>query len=364
MTKKPKKIPEKKARPRVNFSFFSFRNDIGIDLGTVNTLIYVHPKGIVLNEPSVVAINKKTGRVLAVGERAQEMLGRTPSHIEAVRPLVEGVISDYEIAEEMVAHLVRKAREHTSAFVPPRILIGVPSGITNVERRAVRDAAKNAGARSVYIIEKLMAAAIGIGLPVLESNGVMIIDIGGGTTDIAVITLGGIVKSKNLRVAGNHLNADIIRYIKETYKVQIGEKTAENLKVELCSLIDEEKPVTALARGRDLVTGLPKEIEVTDKDIKDAIVLSIEKLIETIKNVIETMPPEVMSDIMKRGVYLVGGGALIKGMDTVLSGFMKVPFYVADDPLTAVVRGTGIVLNDFEKYKDVLIQNDYELSTE
>ena len=248
--------------------------------------------------------------------------------------------------------------------MPPRVLIGVPSGITNVERRAVRDAAKNAGARSVYIIEKLMAAAIGIGLPVLESDGIMIIDIGGGTTDIAVITLGGIVKSRNLRIAGNHLNEDIIRHIKETHKVQIGEKTAENLKIELCSLVDEEKPITARARGRDLVTGLPKEIEVSDKDIKDAIVLSIEKLIETIKNVIETMPPEIMSDIMKRGVYLVGGGALIKGIDTVLSGFMKIPFYIADDPLTATVRGTGVVLNDLEKYKDVLIQSDDELSTE
>ncbi|MEX0910023.1 MAG: rod shape-determining protein [Candidatus Paceibacterota bacterium] len=364
MAKRNKKIPDKKAHPGFNFSFFSLRNDIGIDLGTINTRIYVHPKGIVLNEPSVVAINKKTGRVVAVGEKAQEMLGRTPSHIEAVRPLVEGVISDYEIAEEMLLHFMRKAREHTSGFVPPRVLIGVPSGITNVERRAVRDAAKNAGARSVYIVEELMAAAIGIGLPVLESDGVMVVDIGGGTTDIAVITLGGVVKSKNFRTAGGHLNMDIIRHIKETYKVQIGEKTAENLKIELCSLIDEAKPIKTVARGRDLVTGLPKEIEVTDKDIKEAIVLSIEKLIETIKNVIESMPPEVMSDIMKRGVYLVGGGALIRGIDGVLSGFMKVPFYIADDPLTAVARGTGIILDDINKYKDVLILNDDEIPTE
>jgi rod shape-determining protein MreB and related proteins len=363
MTKRSK-VNDKKIKSSFNFSFFSFRNDIGIDLGTTNTRIYVHPQGIVLDEPSVVAINKKTGRVVAVGERAQDMLGRTPSHIEAVRPLVEGVISDYEIAEEMLTHFMRKAREHTSGFVPPRVLIGVPSGITNVERRAVRDAAKNAGARSVYIVEELMAAAVGIGLPVLESSGVMVVDIGGGTTDIAVVTLGGVVKSKNFRIAGGHLNTDIIRHIKEVYKVQIGEKTAESLKIELCSLVDESKPIKATARGRDLVTGLPTEIEVTDKDIKEAVVLSLEKLIETIKNVIESMPPEVMSDIMKRGVYLVGGGALIRGIDNVLSSFMKVPFYIADDPLTAVARGTGIMLNELNKYKEVLMQNDDEIPTE
>jgi rod shape-determining protein MreB and related proteins len=364
MVKRSKNIIDKRGGAHFNFSFFSLRNDMGVDLGTTNTRIYVHPKGIVLNEPSVVAINKKTGRIVAVGERAQDMLGRTPAHIEAVRPLVEGVISDYEITEEMLAHFIRKAREYTSGFIPPRVLIGVPSGITNVERRAVRDAAKNAGARSVYIVEKLMAAAVGIGLSVLESDGVMVVDIGGGTTDIAVISLGGIVKSKNFRTAGNHLNVDIVRHIKEVYKVQVGEKTAENLKIELCSLVDETKPIKAFARGRDLVTGLPKEIEVTDKDIKEAIVLSVEKLIETIKNVIELMPPEVMSDIMKRGVYIVGGGALIRGIDSVLSSFMKVPFYLADDPLTAVARGTGIMLDDFNTYKGVLMQDDDEIPTE
>ncbi|MDZ7726142.1 MAG: rod shape-determining protein [Candidatus Campbellbacteria bacterium] len=343
---------------------FSFRNDIGIDLGTANTLVYVHPKGIVIDEPSVVAVNKKTGRVVAVGKKAREMVGRTPAHIEAINPLVDGVISDFEIAEEMLAHLLRRAREHTSSFIPPRVLVGVPSGITNVEIRAVRDAAKNAGARSVNIIEEPMAAAIGIGLPVLEANGNMVVDIGGGTTDIAVISLGGIVQSKNLRVAGDHLNQDIIRFLKEKYKLQIGEKTAENIKIELGSVVDEKKPLSAKARGRDLVTGLPKEIEVTDSDVKEAILVSIEKLIEAVKNVVETMPPEVMSDIMKRGIYITGGGALLRGLDSVLESFIKVPFYLTDDPLTTVARGTGIVLNDFDRYKEILIQNDDEQPTE
>lgn len=355
------KSKEKHRALGISFPLFFLRNDIGIDLGTVNTIVYVHPKGIVLNEPSVVAVNKKTGRVLAVGERARDMLGRTPSHIEAVRPLVEGVISDFEMAEEMLAHFLRKAREHTSAFVPPRVIVGVPSGITNVELRAVRDATKNAGARSIFLVENLIAAALGIGLPVLGTEALMIVDIGGGTTDIGVITLGGTIKSYNLRIAGQHLTGDIIRHIKETHQVLIGEKTAENLKFELCSLVDEKKPLKAKARGRDLVTGLPKEIEVTDHDIKEAIVTSIEKLVETIKNVIESLPPEVMSDIMKRGVYLAGGGASIRGIESVLSGFMKVPFYRADDPQTCVARGTGIILSEFEKYKDVLIKNEDEV---
>lgn len=363
-TKSKKRVQEKKTSKGARFPLFSLRNDLGVDLGTASTLIYVHPKGIVLNEPSVVAINKKTGRVLAVGKSAEDMLGKTPTHIAASRPLVEGVISDYEMAEEMVTSLIRRAREHTSAFVPPRVLIGVPSGITNVERRAVRDTAKNAGARSVYIIEELMAAAIGIGLPVLNSECVMVIDIGAGTTDIAAITLGGIVKSKNLRVAGDHLNADIIRHIKEKHKLHIGDKTAEALKKELCSLVDEKKPIKATARGRDLVTGLPKEIEVTDQDIKDAVVLSVEKLIETVKSVVESMPPEVMSDIMKRGVYLVGGGAMIRGIDKVFSSFMKIPFHIADEPLTAVARGTGAVLANLETYKGVLVQDGEEIYEE
>lgn len=351
-----------KEKKKKQFRFrLPFRSDIGIDLGTTNTLIYVHPKGIVLNEPSVVSVNRKTGRVVAVGDKAKDMVGRTPAHIEAIQPLVEGVVSDFEIAEEMLTHLIRRAREHTNSFVPPRVLIGVPSGITNVEIRAVRDAARNAGARVIHIIEEPMAAAVGIGLPVLEASGSMVVDIGGGTTDIAIITLGGIVKSRNLRVAGDHLNQDIIRYFKEKHKLHIGEKTAEAIKVELGSVIDEKKPLTTKVRGRDLVTGLPKEIEVSDSDIKEAIVASIEKLIEAIKNVVETMPPEVASDIMRRGVYLTGGGALIRGLDGVLQGFMKVPFYVADDPLSTVARGTGVILDKLDDYKEVLIENEDEL---
>lgn len=357
------KSKEKRSIFSMPLSLSFLRSDIGIDLGTANTRIYVYPKGIVLDEPSVVAVNKKTGRVLAVGEGAREMLGRTPPHIDAVCPLVEGVISDFEMAEEMLAHFLRKTRGHTSAFVPPRALVGIPSGVTNVEMRAVRDATKNAGVRSVFLVEHLIAAALGIGLPVLDSEAVMIVDIGGGTTDIGVITLGGIIRSHNLRIAGQHLTSDIIRYVRETHQVLIGEKTAEGLKFELCSLVDEKKPLKARARGRDLVTGLPKEIEVTDHDIKIAVVTSVEKIVETIKNVIESLPPEVMSDIMKRGVFLVGGGARIRGMESVLSSFMKVPFYVADDPMTCVARGTGVIFGEFEKYKDILVKSEDEAQT-
>lgn len=339
------------------------KTDIGIDLGTTNTLVYVTGKGIILNEPSVVAFNKKTGQVVAVGTQAREMLGRTPAHIEAIHPLVEGVISDFEVAEQMLAYYLKRAREHSSFFFPPRVLIGVPSGITNVEIQAVRDATKNAGARGVFITEEPLAAALGIGLPVLEASATIVVDIGGGTTDIAVISLGGIVLSKNVRIAGDHFNQDIIRHLKEKKKLLIGERTAERIKKEVGSILDEKKPLETTVGGRDLVSGLPKEVTVTDKDVKDAMLTSLEKLIEAIKNTLETLPPEVSSDIYKRGVYLVGGGALIHGLDTVLTGWMKVPFYVADDPMTAVVRGTGIILENFEDYQKLLITPDEELPT-
>ncbi len=337
-------------------------NDIGIDLGTANTLVYVRGKGIVVNEPSVVAVNQKTGQVVAVGNTAKDMLGRTPTHIIAVRPLIDGVISDFEITEEMISYLIKKAELHSKKVLGPRVVVGVPSGVTNVEIRAVRDATKNAGAREVYIVEEPMAGAIGIRLPIHDPVGSMIIDIGGGTTDIAIISLGGIVRSKNLRVAGDKLNNDIISYIRNEFKILIGEKTAEYVKINVGSVIPTDQLETAV-KGRDLITGLPREVIITDSDIREAMSASIDTIIESAKEVLETTPPEILSDVMNRGIHLVGGGALIKNLNTLLSTSLRLPVYISEDPLTAIARGTGIILEDLEKYKDVLIQNEDELRT-
>ncbi|MFA6227142.1 MAG: rod shape-determining protein [Candidatus Paceibacterota bacterium] len=337
-----------------------FSNDIGIDLGTANTLVYLAGKGIVINEPSVVAMNQKTGRVVAVGTQAKEMLGRTPAHIVAVRPLVDGVISDFEVTEEMIAHLIRKAEEISPKMLGPRVVVGVPSGVTNVEIRAVKDATRNAGAREVHIVEEPMAGAIGIRLPIKSPVGNMVIDIGGGTSDIAVISLSGIVRSKNLRIAGDKLNNDIISYIRSEFKILIGEKTAENVKIAIGAVVPNESMETSI-KGRDLITGLPREVIITDGDVREAMSSSIEALVEGTKEVLETTPPEILSDIMQRGIYLFGGGALIKGLDTLLTEYLKIPVRIADDPLTAVARGAGIILENIDEYREVLIQNEDEL---
>ncbi len=331
-----------------------FSNDIGIDLGTANTLVYLKGHGIVINEPSVVALNTKTGQIVAVGTEAKDMLGRTPGHIRAVRPLVDGVISDFEVTEEMLAYFIGKTEKLSKKFFKPRVVVGVPSGITNVEARAVYDAAKSAGAREVYIMEEPMAAAVGIRLPVKDPVGSMLVDIGGGTTDIAVISLGGIVRSKNLKIAGDKLNNDIISYLRDEFKLLIGEKTAEHIKIVLGTVLEGE-PKEIPVRGRDLVTGLPKEVVITDSDIREAIGGSIANLIDGIKEVLETTPPEILSDVMQRGIVLVGGGALIHGLDSLLQNMLKIPIYIAEDPLSAVARGTGVVLDDVLYYKDVLV---------
>lgn len=349
------------ATPLTEKIYRMFSNDIGIDLGTANTLVYLRGKGIVINEPSVVAVNQKTGQVVAVGSSAKDMLGRTPAHIVAVRPLVDGVISDFEVTEEMIAYLVKKAETHSKKFFGPRVVVGVPSGITNVEIRAVRDATRNAGAREVYIVEEPMAGAIGIRLPVNDPVGSMVVDIGGGTTDVAVISLGGIVRSKNLKIAGDKLNNDIIAYIRSEFKILIGEKTAEAVKVAIGSVLPGEEPLETAIRGRDLITGLPREVVITDSDIREAMAQSIDNLVESVKEVLETTPPEIIADVMRNGVYLVGGGALIKGLDRLLHDVLKMPVYVAEDPLTAIARGTGIILEDLEKYQEALIQNEDEL---
>lgn len=336
-------------------------NDIGIDLGTANTLVYMRGQGIVINEPSVVAINNKTGQVVAVGLQAKSMLGRTPPHISAVRPLVGGVISDFEVTEEMISYLIKKAESNSKTLLGPRVVVGVPSGVTNVETRAVRAATKNNGAREVHIVEEPTAAAIGIRLPIHDPVGNMIIDIGGGTSDVAVISLGGIVRSKSLKIAGDRLNEDIIAYIRGEFKILIGEKTAENIKIAIGSAMPMGGSIEASIRGRDLITGLPREVIITDADIREAIGQSIDILIETVKEVLETTPPEIVSDIMHRGMYLVGGGALLRGLDDLIAQSVKIPVHVADDPLTAVARGAGIILEDLDRYQDVIIQDQDEL---
>lgn len=331
-----------------------FSNDIGIDLGTANTLVYLRGHGIVINEPSVVAVNNKTGQIVAVGVQAKQMIGRTPGHIRAVRPIVDGVISDFEVTEEMLSYLIGKAEKISKKFFRPRVVVGVPSNITSVEIRAVYDAAISAGAREVHIIEEPMSAAIGIRLPVKDPVGSMIIDIGGGTTDIAVISLGGVVRSKNLKIAGDKLNNDIILYMKDEFKLLIGEKTAEAVKIAIGTVAPGDT-MEAEVRGRDLVTGLPREVIVTDTDIRDAIGSSIVELIDGVKEILETTPPEVLSDVMKRGIVLSGGGALLKGLDKLLEGILKIPIYVAEDPLSSVARGAGVVFEDLEFYQEVLV---------
>lgn len=347
---------------QVNKLLSVISTDIAIDLGTANTLVYVKGKGIVLNEPTIVAINKKTGQLVAVGSEAKTMQGRTPQHIEVVRPLVDGVISDFEVTEEMLSYLINKVQSEMRSLVAPRMLIGVPSGITNVEMRAARDAAKNAGARDVFLIEEPMAAAIGAKLPVGKATGNMIIDIGGGTTDIAVIALNGIVVAKNLRVAGDHLNVSIASYVRDQFKIYVGEKTAEDAKITLASVKKEGGVSEMVIRGRDVMTGLPREVIITASDVRDAVAGQVETIVEATRSVLEKTPPEVMSDIMQRGIHLCGGGALIPGLASFLEETIQVPVIVVPDPLRAVIRGAGIVIENLELYEEVFIDNEGELS--
>lgn len=337
-------------------------NDVGIDLGTANTLVYLRGKGIVISEPSVVAINQKTGQVVAVGASAKAMLGRTPGHLSAVRPLIDGVVSDFEATEEMLAYLITRSQGVSKKMLGPRAVIGVPSGITNVEIRAVKDAAQNAGAREVHIVEEPILAALGIRLPIREAVGSMVVDIGGGTSDIAVLSLGGIIRSKNLRIAGDKLNQDIIAHVRSEFKILIGEKSAEGVKMAIGSVMEFGSHTEAVVRGRDLITGLPREVILTDQDVREAISQSVDTLIESVREVLETTPPEILSDIMRSGIVLTGGGALLKGLDSLLSQWLKVPVFVADDPLTAVVRGTGVILENLETHRDVFLEHDDDIS--
>ena len=331
-----------------------FSEDIAIDLGTANSVVYVHGKGIVIQEPSVVAINKKTGQILAIGLEAKKMVGRTPSHIVATRPLRAGVVSDFEVTEQMLSYFIEKSRE--KKLIRPRLIIGIPSGVTEVEKKAVIDATKLAGAREVFLIEEAMASAIGARLPVQEAGGNLLVDIGGGTTEVAVISLGGIVLSKSLRVAGDRLNEDIIRFAQEEYRLLIGVRTAERIKIAIGSAYPVKEKKEMPMRGRNIVTGLPEEVIVSNKDIKRAIEKSVQTILDEIKTAIEETPPELLADIMTEGIYLAGGGSLLHGLDTLIQKETKIPTKIIEDPMTAVVRGAGMVLENLNDLEEVLVE--------
>lgn len=336
--------------------FGTFSQDIGIDLGTANTLVYVRGRGIVINEPSVVAINKKTGDMLAIGKEAQKMVGKTPSHIVAIRPLKDGVISDFEVTEQMLRYFIQKVHQEGFHILPrPRVVIGIPSSVTEVERRAVEEASLRAGARSVFLIEESMAAAIGSRMPVHEPIGNMIVDIGGGTTEVAVISLGGIVVSRTLRVAGDDMNENIVNYARDNFNILMGERTAEEIKIRIGSAIEIPEPLETPLRGRDLVTGLPKEVVISDTQVREALQKSVMTIVEAIKNTVEETPPELISDIIEHGIMLTGGGSLVRGLDQVVSQATRMKTRLTDDPLTSVVRGTGFVLEDIEAVQELLL---------
>lgn len=333
----------------MRFFWSSLSRDMGIDLGTANTLVYVGNRGIVVNEPSVVAINARTGQILAVGRAAKEMVGKTPGHIVTVRPLLKGVISDFEVTEKMLRYFIDQTHADLKIFTPrPRVVIGVPLEITEVERKAVEDAARSAGAREVFLIEEPMAAAIGSRLPIEEAIGTMIVDLGGGTTEIAVISLGGIVAWKSLTVAGDEMNKNIVQYARDNFGLILGERIAERIKIAAGSATDLAEPIHVEMRGRDLVTGLPREVIATDHHIREALAKSVRHIVEHIKATLELTPPELVADIYERGMVLTGGGALLRGLDTAVARASGIPVRVVEDPLTAVVRGTGALLENIE----------------
>lgn len=343
-----------------NFVFNKFSHDIGIDLGTANTLVYVRGRGIAIEEPSVVAINKRTKEILAIGQEAKRMVGRTPAHIVAIRPLVDGVISDFEITEQMLRYFFDRVHKEKFTLLPrPRVVIGIPHSVTEVERRAVEEGAINAGAREVYLIEEPIAAAIGARLPIQDASGSMIIDIGGGTTEVAVMSLGGVVASRSLRIAGDEMNDDIIQYAREKFNLVLGERTAEEIKIKIGSAYELKEKLEAPMRGRNLVTGLPKEIIVNDEQIREAIKKSVNAIMDSIRATMEETPPELLADIMDKGIVLAGGGALLRGLDKKIAEETQTQVHIADDPLTAVVRGTGIVLEDLDLLSNVLLPKEF-----
>ena len=336
------------------FGFWS--KDIGIDLGTANTLVYVRGKGIVINEPSIVAVNQKTGQILAIGHAARKMAGRTPGYIVVTKPLVAGVVSDFEVTEQMLKFFIDKVHKGGFSLIPrPRVVVGIPSGVTEVEKRAVEDAVYSAGAREAYLIEEAMAAAIGARLPIQEAAANVLVDIGGGTTDVVVISMGGMVATRSLRIDADKFNEDIIRFIREEHNMLIGDSSAENIKINVGCAIALDETLKTQVRGRDLVTGLPKEIVITSEEVRKAIARSIKSIVVAIKNTIEETPPELIADLLNRGIYLVGGGSLLRGFEQVIAQETKLPVKVVEDPLTAVVRGCGIVVENIDELSSVLV---------
>ncbi|MFC1629789.1 rod shape-determining protein [Patescibacteria group bacterium] len=334
--------------------------DIAIDLGTANSLVYVRGRGIVITEPSVVALNKKTGQILAIGREAKKMVGRTPGHIVAKRPLVSGVVSDFEVTEQMLKYFIEKANQKKFIFgARPRVIVGIPCGVTEVEKKAVCDAAKSAGAREVFLIEEPMASAIGARLAVQEAGGNFMVDIGGGTTEVAVISLGGIVIAKSLRVAGDKLNEDIIQFAQEEYQLLIGERTAEEIKIGIGSASPLKEKRELPMRGRNLVTGLPEEISVSDEEIRRALEKSVGRIINEIKTAVEETPPELLADIMRSGIHLAGGGSLLRGLDILVEKETKIPTKVIEDPMTSVARGAGMVLENLDELQEVLVETSF-----
>src|SRR5213592_4851742 len=337
-------------RSILNLSFLS--SDLAIDLGTANTLVYAKNKGIVVSEPSIVAVNKVTGKVEAVGKDAKEMLGRTPGNIVAIRPMKDGVIADFEITEKMLSHFIRKAHNRNT-LVRPRIIIGIPSEVTQVEKRAVKDSALKAKASEVYLVDQAMAAAIGAGLPITEPSGNMVVDIGGGTTDVAVISLAGVVYSKSVRLAGDEMDESIIRYIKQKYNLLIGERMAEQIKIQIGSACPLEQPIEMEIRGRNLMQGVPQSIIIKDSEVREALSDCVGLIVHAVRSALEKVPPELSADLVDRGIVMAGGGALLRNLDKKLSEETQLPVMLAEDPLCAVVLGTGKLLKDFKFLKKV-----------
>ncbi len=336
-----------------------FSHDLGIDLGTANTLVTVRNRGIVISEPSVVAIDARTKRVLAIGAEAKRMVGRTPANIIAIRPLRDGVISDFDVTEQMIRYFIRKVHDQYFRIPRPRVLVGIPSGVTEVEKRAVRDATMNAQARWARLIEEPLAAAIGAGLPVSEPSGSMIVDIGGGTTEVAVISLGGIVVSRSIRIGGDEMDTDIVNFARREYNLLMGERTAEEIKIAVGSAYPGANQRTVTFRGRDLLTGLPRSVEVGSEQIREALEPSVAAIVVAIKDTLEETPPELVADIMDQGIVLAGGGALLAGLDRRVAEITQMPVHVADDPLTCVVRGCGKVLEELDTLERVLVTEQF-----
>ncbi|MEW5758403.1 MAG: rod shape-determining protein [Candidatus Omnitrophota bacterium] len=344
----------------INYVGGLFSNDMGIDLGTATTLVYVKGQGVVLCEPSVVAIKKGTSQVLAVGAEAKRMLGRTPGDIVAIRPMKDGVIADFEITEAMLRHFIKKVHNR-KVLVRPRMVIAIPSGITEVEKRAVEDSAERAGVREIFLVEEPVAAAIGVGLPIQEPIGNMIIDIGGGTTEIAVISLAGIVFSKSIRIAGDEMDVAIIEYLKKAYNLMVGERTAEDIKMKIGSAYPLEERLTLEVKGRDLIAGLPKTITITSDEIREALSEPVKAIVDAAKIVLERTPPELAADLIEHGIVMAGGGSLLRGLDKLISEETGLPVHVADDPTRAVALGTGAVLNEIHYLRRVTVSTKSEV---